>query len=180
MRDRCHDAQADAQHGRHEQCGQGELRRTRQHFENAVEHRPLAAQPKTQVAPHRVAGVVPVLNHKRPIEPVGVPELSRALRRQRLVPSEDLHRIARHQVEHQKTEHRDPNQHRHRLQQPLGQGALLVLEQQPGRLAVLQRQVLGVLVEARPQEQPVDDDQLAQFGLRAGEILSPRPALLLA
>ena len=49
-----------------------------------------------------------------------------------------------------------------RLEQPLRQGTLLILEQQPGGLPILQRQVLGILIEVVAPEQQVDDDQLAQ------------------
>src|SRR5881397_156909 len=66
-----------------------------------------------------VARVVRVLDHERPVQPVLVPELSRALRGERLIASEDLHRIARHQVQHQEAEHRDANEHRHCLHQTL-------------------------------------------------------------
>ena len=55
-----------------------------------------------------------------------------------------------------------------RLQEPLRQGTLLILKQQPGGLPVLERQVLGVLVEVIAQEQPVDDDELGQLRLGAG------------
>ena len=55
-----------------------------------------------------------------------------------------------------------------RLEQPLRQGTLLILEQEPGGLPVLQRQVLGILIEVVAPEQPVDDDQLPKFRLGPG------------
>src|SRR5262249_3557908 len=48
-----------------------------------------------------------------------VPQLRRPLRREGLVPGEDLHRVAWHQVQHQETEHRDTDQDGDRLEQAL-------------------------------------------------------------
>ena len=50
--------------------------------------------------------------------------------------------------------------------QRAGQGALLVLQDQPGREPVLEREVPGVLVEVVAPQQVVEDHQLAQLGLR--------------
>ena len=66
-----------------------------------------------------MTGVVQVLDDQRPIQPVLVAQLGRALGRQRLVAGEDLHRITWDQVQHQKAQHRDADEHRDRLQQAL-------------------------------------------------------------
>ena len=98
---------------------QGELDGAGQHFQDAVEHRPLAAQADAQVAAQGMAGVIQVLHDQRPVEAVLVAELGRALGRERLVASEELDGITRDQVEQQEAEDRDAEQHGDRLHQAL-------------------------------------------------------------
>ncbi len=111
---------ADAQDRRYGERRYGELDRPGQHLENAVQHRSLAAQSHAQIAAQGVAGVVPILHHQGPVQPILMPQLCRPLRRQRLVARKNGHRIAWDQVEHQKAEHRDAQENRHRMQEALG------------------------------------------------------------
>jgi hypothetical protein len=111
------DAAAHAHDRGQQQRGDRQLDGARQRFEDAVEHRALAAQADAQVAMRGVAGVVPVLHPERPVQPELMPDLVGTLGGERLVAGKELDRIARHQVEHQEGHHRDTDDHRHRLRQ---------------------------------------------------------------
>ena len=60
-----------------------------------------------KVAAQRAAGAIPVLDHQRAVQSILVAEIGGALRSEWLVASENRHRIARDQVEHEKRQHRD-------------------------------------------------------------------------
>ena len=80
-----------------------------------VGDRALVVQPGAHIAVHQIVHVGDVLLPERFVQPVLLADLLGQLGRDRFVPGEGLHRIARHEMGDQEGEERDAEENRDRL-----------------------------------------------------------------